>query len=95
MFLVLLRYSANKAEAARFMEGHNAWIQRGLDDRVFLVVGRLQPNAGGAILAHGVSRPALEARVNEDPFVAENVVKAEVLEIEPGRADERLRFLVD
>ena len=95
MFLVLLKFSANKAQAARFMEGHNAWIQRGLDDRVFLVVGSLQPKAGGAILAHGMSRPALEARVSQDPFVAEDVVKAEILEIAPARADERLRFLVD
>jgi hypothetical protein len=29
--------------------------------------------------------------VNDDPFVAENVVSAEILEITPSRADERLK----
>jgi len=33
--------------------------------------------------------------VNGDPFVAENVVSAEILEITPSKADERLKFLLD
>lgn len=94
MFVVLLRFSENKARARQFMEGHNAWIQRGIKDGVFLVVGSLQPNAGGAILAHDSSLPELQARVNEDPFVEENVVSAEILEITPARTDERLSFLM-
>jgi len=94
MFTVLLRFSENKAKARDFMEGHNAWIQRGIDDGVFLVVGSLQPNAGGAILAHATSLPELQARVNEDPFVAEHVVRAEILEITPVRTDARLSFLM-
>lgn len=93
MFLVTLRFSANKAKAAAFMEGHNAWIQRGFDDGIFLLTGNLQPSAGGAVLAHNVSRADLESRVKDDPFVAEDVVSAEIVEITPGRTDERLSFL--
>lgn len=93
MFVVLLRFAADKAKAARFMEGHNAWIGRGFEDGIFLVTGSLQPGIGGAVLAHGVSRADLEARIQEDPFVVENVVSAEILEITPGRTDERLAFL--
>ncbi|MGI9574788.1 hypothetical protein ACRYJU_11965 [Alloalcanivorax xenomutans] len=37
----------------------------------------------------------LKERVGEDPFVREGVVSAEIIEIEPGRADPRLRFLAD
>jgi len=33
--------------------------------------------------------------VDSDPFVAENVVSSEILEITPSRADERLSFLLD
>jgi hypothetical protein len=32
--------------------------------------------------------------VNDDPFVAEKLVSAEILEIAPSRADERLNFLL-
>lgn len=92
MFIVTLRF-ADKTKAPQFMDGHNAWIKRGFDDGVFLVVGGLRPNAGGAIFAHNTSRADFEARVQEDPFVAEGVVSAEILEIAPGRTDERLAFL--
>ena len=94
MFLVTLKFSANKAKAAQFMEGHNAWIRRGFDDGLFLLAGSLQPAAGGAVLAHNISRTDLEARVNDDPFVAEDVVRAEIMEIRPGKTDERLAFLL-
>jgi len=92
MFVITLRF-ADKSKAPLFMDGHNAWIRRGFDDGVFLLAGGIQPNAGGAILAHGTSLEALEARVREDPFVAEGVVGAEILAVSPGRTDERLAFL--
>ena len=94
MFIVLLRFSDNKAQAGQFMEGHNAWIKRGFDDGVFLLAGGLQPSAGGGIVANGTTLEALSARVNEDPFVAENVVTAQILEITPAKADQRLEFLL-
>lgn len=95
MFVVLLKFSDNKGNAGQFMDGHKAWIQRGFDDGVFLLVGSLQPNAGGGIVAHNTSLPDLQSRVNDDPFVAENVVSAEILELTASRADERLSFLLD
>jgi uncharacterized protein YciI len=94
MFIVLLKFSANKAKAGQFMDGHKAWLKRGFDDGVFLLAGSLQPNLGGGIVAHNVALPALQSRVNDDPFVAENVVNAEILEIAPSRADDRLSFLL-
>jgi uncharacterized protein YciI len=94
MFVVLLKFAGNKGRAATFMEGHKEWIQRGIDDGVFLLVGSLQPNLGGAILAHDTALSDLQGRVAEDPFVAEDVVSAEILEITPSRADERLAFLL-
>ena len=81
MFVVLLKFSDNKSKAAEFMEGHNAWLKRGFDDGVFLLAGSLQPSSGGGIMAHNTSLADLQTRVKDDPFVAENVVSAEVLEI--------------
>lgn len=95
MFVVLLKFSDNKGKAGQFMDGHKEWIKRGFEDGVFLLAGSLQPNLGGGIVAHNTSRPDLQSRVNDDPFVAENVVNAEILEITPSRADARLNFLLD
>lgn len=95
MFVVTLKFSDNKGQAGQFMDGHKEWLKRGFDDGVFLLAGSLQPNAGGGILAHNTSLPALQNRVGEDPFVAENVVSADIIEIAPSRADGRLEFLLD
>lgn len=76
------------------MDAHKAWLKRGFEDGVFLLAGSLEPDLGGGILAHSISRDELARRVNDDPFVAQDVVKAEILELDPGRADERLQFLV-
>ncbi len=94
MFVVILKFSTNKAQAAQFMDGHKEWIKCGFDDGIFLLTGSLMPNQGGAIVAHNTSMAELQGRVNEDPFVAEDVVTADIIEIIPSNADSRLGFLL-
>src|ERR1041385_2870891 len=94
MHIVLLRYTENRARAGQFMDAHKAWIKRGFDDGIFLLVGSLEPELGGTILADGISHPNLCQRVGADPFVREGIATAEVLEVSPARADARLSFLV-
>jgi uncharacterized protein YciI len=60
-----------------------------------LLAGSLEPGLGGGILAHNTSLADLQVRANDDPFVAHDVVKAEIFELDPGKADERLQFLVN
>ena len=36
----------------------------------------------------------LQRRIDADPFVAQKVVSAEILEISPARAEQRLSFLL-
>jgi uncharacterized protein YciI len=93
MFVVLLKFSSNRGQAGKFMEGHKEWIKRGFDDGVFLLTGNLQPNLGGGVVAHNTSLLDLQSRVSSDPFVAENVVSAEIIEVAPSRTDDRLAFL--
>ena len=94
MFIVLLKLSSNKSKASQFMDGHKTWLKHGFDDGVFLLAGSLEPSLGGGILVHHTSLPELQKRVEEDPFVAEKVVSAEILELDPAKADERLQFLI-
>ena len=94
MFIVLLKFSDNKDQAGQHMAGHNDWLRRGFEDGVFLLAGSLQPGLGGGIVAHGTTREDLERRVNDDLFVAQDVVRVEIHEIEPARADARLEFLL-
>jgi uncharacterized protein YciI len=94
MFTILLRFSKNRDKAGALMAVHNDWITRGLDEGVFLLVGSLQPRAGGFILATNTTRSELQARLSQDPFVAHDVVSAELLEVSCSKADPRLGFLL-
>jgi uncharacterized protein YciI len=95
MFIVLLKFSSQKAKAGELMAAHNEWLARGFADGAFLPAGSLQPRAGGAILAHGPTRSDLEARIKQDPFVVSDVVSAELLEVSCSKAEPRLEFLLD
>lgn len=86
MFVALLKFSANRAAASEYMAAHNSWLQEGFDAGVFYLAGSLQPGQGGAIIADNCSRDALEARLAADPFVQQDVVVAEILEISPAKA---------
>ncbi len=93
MFIVLLRFSANRAGAPDFMAGHNEWIAAGFAEGVFQCVGSLKPEGGGAILAIGEGRDEVEMRVNADPFVINDVVTAEIIEVDVRRTAHELEAL--
>jgi uncharacterized protein YciI len=93
MFVTFLKFAENRAAASEFMAAHNDWIVQGFADGVFLCVGSLQPATGGAILAHGESRAAHEARIAADPFVIQGIVTAETYEIDPKRTVPALDFV--
>ena len=76
------------------MRQHENWIKRGFDDGVFLLVGALNPGYGGAILAKSDSKQEIRQRIAEDPFLKEGIVRAEIIEIRPSKADGRINFLL-
>ena len=59
MFIVFLRFSDNRENAGSLMDGHRAWIKQGFDEDVFLLAGSLDPDRGGAILAHNTTASTL------------------------------------
>lgn len=93
MFIVLLRFAAHSDQAPDHMADHQKWIRQGVEDGVFLLVGGLPSGQGGAVLAHGTTLDELRERVAADPFVAHEVVSAEIIEIAPHTTDPRLAFL--
>lgn len=95
MFIILLKFADNKAQASEFMEGHNQWIKQGFSDGIFLLVGSMKPNMGGAIIAYGEPIKMLEERVQADPFVANHIVSTEIIEVDPKKADPKLNFLME
>ena len=93
MFIVLMKLTANKPKAPGYMADHNAWLAKGFDDGVFVFAGSILPDAGGVILARGMDRPALESRLRDDPFVAEDIVAIDILEVDPKKVAPALETL--
>ena len=95
MYIILLRFSERKDHAPEYLDGHRAWLKQGFDTGMFLLAGSLKPGIGGGVLAVADSQEEVFDFVNQDPFVVANVVTAEILEMEPARADNRLNFLLN
>ena len=94
MFIIFLKFTGKKPNAGQFMESHNQWLKQGFDNGTFILAGSLQPNRGGAILAHNLSMNEIEAKVQADPFVVENIVDAEIFEVSPSKAIDQMKFLL-
>lgn len=85
MYIVFLRFGAQRAQAGQWMAQHGQWLKQGMEDGVFLMAGSLGEGQGGVVLARGGDRDALMARVAQDPFVEHGVVEAEVHAVSPSR----------
>ncbi|WP_444914244.1 YciI family protein [Microbulbifer sp. TRSA007] len=94
MFVILLKFSEKKSQAAKYMTGHREWLQKGFDDGVFILSGSIKPGIGGGILAFNTTYEELLIRVEQDPFVSEKVVSADVIEIDSSKASPQLEFLL-
>lgn len=94
MFIITLKFSNNtnnKSQAVQFMQEHNAWVKNGFDQGVFLFAGTIQPSLGGVIIAVGITKQALDDMINTDPFVREDIVRPEIMEIKPSQMAEELK----
>ncbi|HET8870586.1 MAG TPA: YciI family protein [Aquabacterium sp.] len=94
MFVVMLKFSSNRARAGEWMAAHKAWLQKGYDEGKVVASGSLQDAQGGCILVQGDDRLALDQLLSEDPFVVNDVVRAEIVEFALSKADPRLGFLL-
>ena len=95
MFCVFLKFSAHKARAPQHVAAHKEWLEQGFSDGVLLLSGSLADSQGGLLLVHNTTLESLQQRLARDPFVAQDVVTAEITPFVPHRADARLQFLVE
>ncbi|MFF5231565.1 YciI family protein [Dactylosporangium sp. NPDC000521] len=80
MFVITLSYLVDLEQIDEAMPAHREWVDAQYDDGIFLASGPRVPREGGVILAAGVPRPELEARLSLDPFMQRNLVAYDVVE---------------
>ncbi|MDO2947719.1 YciI family protein [Aeromonas simiae] len=84
MFVVTLTYVRALTEIDALIPAHVEWLKAHYAAGHFLASGRRVPRTGGVILAHGLTREALELVLASDPFRLAGVADYEVLEFVPS-----------
>lgn len=83
MFLLVSTYSASIDVMDELLPAHREYLERHLNDGIFVLWARQVPRTGGVIIAHGVDRARVEAIAAEDPFVQANAASYQVIEVQP------------
>ena len=89
MFVIELIYKADLAQIDAAMKAHVAWLRTHYAAGTFVLSGRKVPRDGGIILATGHDRAAMEAIVQQDPFVSRGLADYRLIEFNASqRADD-------
>jgi uncharacterized protein YciI len=94
IYVVYLKFGKNKAMAREFMTAHNDWIKANVGDGKFLIFGSLTSNEGGCVLALAENVDILDRIISEDPFVKEEIVIPEVVEVSVNGSHPKLSGLI-
>jgi uncharacterized protein YciI len=86
MFVIELIYKADLAAIDARMRAHVAFLKKYYAAGNFLVSGRKIPRDGGIIVAVSSSRDRMQQIMAEDPFVAQGLAEARIVEF---RASQR------
>ena len=94
MFVVTLNYVADLSDIDAAMPRHMAFLRRQYEEGIFLVSGRQVPRVGGVIVAADRPREDLEQRIAQDPFVAEGLAEATIVEFNASQTAPHLKGLL-
>ena len=95
MYLISLKFGANRSQASQWAPAHMEWVQGGIDSGALLLAGSLENAQGGVVLAAQMSREALTRWLDDDPFVANSVVTPEIHPVTPSRMADGMAALLE
>jgi uncharacterized protein YciI len=94
MFIIELTYKVPLTEVEPFMPEHMAFLEKNYALGKFLASGRKVPRDGGLIFCQADSKAAVEALMQEDPFVYQDLADVRVIEFVASRAEAGLERLL-
>ena len=95
MFIINLNYIGPLAKIDARMKEHMAFLNACYREGLFLVSGRKIPRTGGIIVARGSSKEAVEALMNNDPFVSERLAEFTIIEFQASQSHPDLKKLLE
>jgi len=95
MFIIELTYTADLPRIDARMREHMGFLKKHYASGHFLVSGRKIPRDGGIILAVGADRAAIEALMQEDPFVAQGLAEVRIIEFRASQRTSDIQARID
>ncbi len=95
MFIVSLTYKKPIEDVEEHIEEHVAILEKYYALNKFVFSGRKIPRTGGVIIVNHVTRPEIEAIVEEDPFKKYEIADYEIIEFIPTKYDRRFDVFIN
>ena len=95
MFIINLTYKVALGQVEQHLEAHIDFLNSQYQIGTFLASGRKVPRDGGIILARAESKEAIEAVVQQDPFVSLGIAAYTIVEFEPSKTSKELEVLLE
>lgn len=94
MYVILLQYVKPLTVIETLLSEHRAFLDHHYAAGHFLLSGAQDPRTGGVIIAHNLTRTALDAVLEEDPFKREGAAEYRVITFHPVKAAPELAGLL-
>ncbi|MEM6722241.1 MAG: YciI family protein [Bacteroidota bacterium] len=95
MFIINLTYKVALTKVDQFLNAHIEFLNQHYELGNFLASGRKVPRTGGIILTKTMSKTALEAIIEKDPFKIHKLADYELTEFIPSKTANELNFLIE
>lgn len=82
MFLLIVSYIKPIEEVMKHAVTHKAWVNKYVEEGLFLFAGPKKNKQGGAILAKSIDKSRLNEILEEDSFVKEGVAEYQVIDFD-------------
>lgn len=94
MFIINLTYKVSLDQVDTMLEDHVEYLNEQYEAGYFLASGRKNPRNGGVILAKVESRQFVEEIIKKDPFHKHDLADYELIEFQPSKTSDELKFLL-
>lgn len=90
MFLISIEYKVSFDKIEPYLDGHISFVRKFVDAGIFVLTAKKIPRTGGVILAKAESREELMKILSEDPFMAFDLAKSDISEIQLSQVSPQL-----
>lgn len=84
LFSIILQYTKPATDIHPHLDAHRQWLVEHIKGGRIILAGPLEPRTGGLILASCPDTAAMQAMMEQDPFIVQQVASYAALACQPA-----------